>query len=241
MPPEPSRANQAIELLGVSKFFGDSAALKSVSLRVRPGESVLVYGPNGAGKTTLLRTLASLARPTQGRVLFAGHDFSQDVGAPKSAIGFVSHATFLYGDLTARENLHFVGKLFGLRDLERKTEAALGLFGVSDRAGEPVRELSRGLQQRVALARAFLHDPVFLLLDEPFTGLDAVSAARLSALLARLSEQGKALVFSTHDFAQGAAIARRLVALGRGVVRYDGPLDIAPLASLGITPRSASD
>ncbi len=240
MPLAPLPDKPALEARDVCKYFGDSAALKSVSVRVRPGEAVLVYGPNGAGKTTLLRTLASLSRPTEGQVLYAGRAFSEDPAAPKSALGFVSHSTFLYGDLTGRENLRFTGRLFGLRDLAKRIDAALELFAVRQRADEPVSGLSRGLQQRVALARAFLHDPTFLLLDEPFTGLDAGSTASLCALLARLPAAGKGLIFSTHDFAQGAALARRLVAMGRGAVRYDGPLEIAPLASLGIVPRSAS-
>jgi heme exporter protein A len=230
----------ALEARAVSKLFGDSAALRSVSVRVRPGDAVLVYGPNGAGKTTLLRILASLARPTEGQVFFNGREFRHEPAAPKAAVGFVSHSTMLYGDLTGRENLRFAGRLFGLRNLEKKMEAALELFAVRERANEPVSGLSRGLQQRVALARAFLHEPAFLLLDEPFTGLDAVSAARLSALLARLPDGGKGLIFSTHDFVQGTALASRLVALGHGRLRYDGPLSLAPLASLGIEPRNDS-
>jgi ABC-type multidrug transport system ATPase subunit len=110
---------------------------------------------------------------------------------------------------------------------------------VSERSADPVRELSRGLQQRMTLARAFLHDPDFLLLDEPFTGLDAVSTDYLRTLLARLPEQGKALVFSTHDFAQGASIARRLVAMEKGFGRCDGPLAAAPLDQLRISAKGA--
>src|SRR5574340_973279 len=111
MPPDTPTASAALELQDVSKFFGDLPALQGVRLRVAPGESVLVYGPNGAGKTTLLRVLATAARPTEGRVLFAGREVRQDIQAAKSAIGFVSHATFLYGELTARENLRFYATL----------------------------------------------------------------------------------------------------------------------------------
>ncbi len=234
MPPDTSHDERTLEARDISKYFGHRAALKGVRLRVAPGESVLLYGPNGAGKTTLLRMLAALSRPTEGQVLFGGQSVYQNSATSKAEIGFVSHATFLYGDLTARENLKFVGRLFALRDLEKKIDSALDLFALSDRAREPVRTLSRGLQQRVSLARAFLHQPNFLLLDEPFTGLDAAAAKSLQALLQRLSEQGKALVFSTHSFEQGVAIARRLVALEGGRVRYDGPLTLAPLAALGI-------
>jgi heme exporter protein A len=239
MPRAASHPDRALELRDVSKYFGESAALKKLRFRVEPGDAVLIYGPNGAGKTTLLRTLATLAKPTEGQVVFAERDIRQDPTAAKAAIGFVSHSTFLYGDLTGRENLRFAGRLFGLRDLEKRIDAALDLFAVRERAAEPVRELSRGLQQRMTLARAFLHDPVFLLLDEPFTGLDAVSAESLRTLLARLPEQGKAVIFSTHDFAQGASIARRLVAMEKGFVRFDGPLVAAPLDQLHVSSKGA--
>lgn len=237
MPPVARPVKPALELRGASKYFANFAALRSVCFRVETGESVLVYGPNGAGKTTLLRILASLAKPSEGRVLFGEEDLHLNGAAAKAAIGFVSHSSFLYGDLTARENLKFIGTLFGLADLSRKIDAALDLFDVRKRADEPVRELSRGLQQRAALARAFLHDPDYLLLDEPFTGLDARAGEKLTRLLARLPEQGKGLVFSTHDFAQGASLARRLLALEKGQVRFDGPMTAAPLEALGIAGR----
>ena len=228
----------ALELRDVSKQFGAFQALNGVCLRVEPGDSVLLYGPNGAGKTTMLRVLSTLARPSEGKVLYDGADVHANPAAAKAAIGFVSHTTFLYGELTARENLEFAGKLFGLTDLPQRVVSVLEIFHLRQRAETPVRELSRGYQQRVSLARAFLHDPQFLLLDEPFTGLDAASTDSLQNLMRGLHEQGKGLIFSTHDFEQGKAIARRLVALEGGKVRYDGPLDLAPLAALRKGVRS---
>jgi heme exporter protein A len=192
-------------------------------LRVEPGDAILLYGPNGAGKTTLLRILATLVRPSEGEVLFGGEDVHRHPGAAKAAIGFVSHTTFLYGDLTVYENLKFFGVLFALSRVERRIQTALDLFGLGDRARTPVRQLSRGLQQRVSLARAFLHEPQFLLLDEPFTGLDALTVSVLEGLMRELPAKGKAVVFSTHDFERGSALARRLVVLEAGRIRYDGP------------------
>jgi heme exporter protein A len=230
MPADTRLARPALELRDVSKQFGDFQALNAVSLRVEPGDSVLLYGPNGAGKTTLLRVLSTLARP--GKVLYDGADVFANPAAAKSAIGFVSHTTFLYGELSARENLNFVGKLFGLAELPRRVAGVLERFHLRERSETPVRELSRGYQQRVTLARAFLHDPKFLLLDEPFTGLDAASTESLQDLMRSLQAQGKALIFSTHDFAQGKAIAQRLVAVEGGKIRYDGPIDSAPVPTL---------
>ena len=222
------RAKPALELRDVSKQFGILQALSGVCLRVEPGDSILLYGPNGAGKTTLLRVLSTLARPSEGKVLYDDVDVHANPAAAKAAIGFVSHTTFLYGELTAQENLEFAGKLFGLTNIAQRVAGVLDLFHLRDRAKTPVRELSRGYQQRVSLARAFLHDPQFLLLDEPFTGLDAASTESLQGLMRRLEGQGKALIFSTHDFEQGKAVARRLVALEGGKVRYDGPISMAP-------------
>jgi heme ABC exporter ATP-binding subunit CcmA len=234
MPPADHNTRPVLEVRNVTKFFGDLAALKEVTLGIHCGESAFLYGPNGAGKTTLLRMLASLARPSSGEILFDGRNIEQDGAGAKAAIGFVSHATFLYGELTVRENLKFFGSLFGLSDLEKRIDAALEMFDMHTRENVFARDLSRGLQQRASLARAFLHDPDFVILDEPFTGLDHESVNKLEEILLRLPDQGKALLFSTHDFEQGAALANRLIALKAGRVRYNGPLNIAPFKSLGI-------
>src|SRR5271157_658012 len=243
MPSDTPPTKPALELRNVSKQFGIFQALSGVCLRIEPGDSILLYGPNGAGKTTLLRVLSTLARPSEGTVLYAGADVLAHPAAAKAAIGFVSHTTFLYGELTARENLEFVGKLFALTNLRGRMAIVLDLFHLRERAETPVRELSRGYQQRVSLARAFLHDPQFLLLDEPFTGLDAASTESLQGLMQHLQGQGKALIFSTHDFEQGKAIAQRLVALEGGKVRYDGPMSAAPLAALrkGVRSQESGD
>jgi heme exporter protein A len=240
MPRDTSQAVSAgLELRNVSKYFGDLAALAGAQLRVEPGDAILVYGPNGAGKTTLLRLLATLARPSEGEVLFGGKDVHRHAARAKAAIGFVSHSSFLYGDLTVRENLNLFGALFALPRLENKIDAALELFRLGDRARTPVRKLSRGLQQRVALARAFLHEPQFLLLDEPFTGLDTATVSTLEELIRQLPAQGKAVVFSTYDFERGAALARRLVALENGRILYDGPLALVPRNLLQLTAEKA--
>jgi len=231
-----STLEPALELRDVSKQFANLEAVAPLTLRVAPGDSILVYGPNGAGKTTLLRLLATLARPSTGVVLYGGADVRRNPAPAKAAIGFASHATFLYGELNARENLEFAGRLFGLPEVRRRVTATLAAFKLLERAETPVHELSRGLQQRVSLARALLHDPRFLLLDEPFTGLDAASRGLLQDLLRQLLGQGKALVFSSHDFRRDAALAHRLVALEGGKLRYDGPLQSAPLAALRIAP-----
>lgn len=234
MPLQSQATKPVLEVRGVTKFFGDLAALKEVSLDITCGESALLFGPNGAGKTTLLRMLVSLARPSSGEILFDGRNIERDGSSAKASIGFVSHATFLYGELTVRENLKFFGSLFDLDNLEKRIDASLDMFDMRSRSNVFARDLSRGLQQRASLARAFLHDPDFVILDEPFTGLDSKSVKNLENLLLRLPDQGKALLFSNHDFDQGAALAGRLIALRAGRVRYNGPLATAPLDELGI-------
>lgn len=227
MLPEPIPPEAGLEACKIWKYFGDFSALRAVSLSVSRGECVLLYGPNGAGKTTLLRTLALLTEPSEGDVRMDGCRARGSMSA-KRKIGFVSHSTLLYNDLTVEENLKLAGKLFGLPGLAEKIEKSLGQFSLRDRARQPVRTLSRGLQQRVSLARALLHSPDFLLLDEPFTGLDAASALSLEELLRRLPEDGKAVMFSTHEYARGISIAPRVVLLRQGRIQYDGPAAGAP-------------
>jgi heme exporter protein A len=162
----------AIQVRALTKSFGPHRVLRGVDLAVGPGEFVALLGPNGAGKTTLIRTIATLGRPTAGDVLVNGHSVRGDTGRVRRDLGLVSHQTFLYGDLTAEENLRFYGALYRMAGLDERIDYLLGKVGLSERRRDAVRTFSRGMQQRLSIARAILHDPPILLLDEPDTGLD---------------------------------------------------------------------
>ncbi len=218
MPPEAP----LLEARGVTRAFGAQRALRGVDLRLAAGDAVAVAGPNGAGKTTLLRILAGLMRPTSGEVHLADGRTPRDPAA-RRRVGLLSHQSFLYDDLTPRENLLFTGRLYGLADAAERTARALEEAGLAARADDPVRQLSRGMVQRVAIARALLHEPEILLLDEPFTGLDVPSAARLRALLAAQRAAGRGLVIVTHHLAEAWGFATHVAVLARGQWARTGP------------------
>ncbi|HPG27914.1 MAG: heme ABC exporter ATP-binding protein CcmA [Spirochaetaceae bacterium] len=210
-----------LEGVGLEKRFGRVAALRGVDLEVRPGESLAVLGANGAGKSTLLRILAGLSRPSAGR--FEAH--LADAADPLSRerlrghVGYVGHASLLYGELTARENLAFAARLHGAGTTDDALDSILGPLGLLDVADRRAGTFSRGMTQRLAIARAIVHDPDVLLLDEPFTGLDEVSARRLSGRLGALRERGHSLVLITHDPRRAIELAERGLVLHRGRVR----------------------
>jgi len=215
----------AIRLRGVTKAFGSQIALDRVDLDIPPGSFVAVMGANGAGKTTLLKVIAGLAVPTRGSVTIGGIEMRRAGPRLRALVGFVSHEPMLYPDLTARENLAFHARLFGLdrpRAAVEEVAARLAIEPVLDR---PVRTLSRGTRQRVALARALLHRPAVLLLDEPYTGLDEAAAASLSELLEGLRSPERVLVVTLHDVARALGGPGRLVALSGGRVALDRELD----------------
>jgi heme exporter protein A len=200
---------------GLGKRFGAVTALTDVGFAVAAGEVAAVLGPNGAGKSTLLRLLAGLARPTSGAVRFAG---GVEPRRARGRVGYIGHATFLYPALTARENLVFAARLYGVSDPAARAAALLtelGLDGVTDRAAGT---FSRGLAQRLSIARALVHDPALVLLDEPFTGLDPLSADRLAARIEQLRDAGRALVLVSHDLARTASLADRVLVLRLGRV-----------------------
>jgi heme ABC exporter ATP-binding subunit CcmA len=209
-----------VVLRAVSRAFGPLYALDEVELTIPAGTFVACMGANGAGKTTLLRVIAGLATPTEGSVQVAGVD-QRDAGTGlRAMIGYVGHASMLYGDLTVRENLAFHADLHGLP--ASAVEQAAARFDVSHALDRPARVLSRGNTQRAALARALLHDPAIVLLDEPFTGLDLASSDRLAVVLASLHERGHTVVMTVHDAAQ-AVLAGRLLVLADGRVVVDEP------------------
>ncbi len=216
----------ALRARGLVKRFGALAALRGVDLEVAPGTIHAILGPNGAGKTTLLRILAGLSQPTSGEVEIAQGDGSlQTPRDARHTIGYVGHATLLYPELSARENLLFAAKLYGVAQARERADHLLEEEGLSDVAELRAGAFSRGMAQRLAIARARIHDPKIILLDEPFTGLDRRSADRLAARLDVLRGLSRALVLITHDVRLAAQLADRADILIRGKVasRASGP------------------
>ena len=213
----------SIEIAGVSRRYGRRRALVRASLTCRAGDIVGLFGPNGAGKSTLLGIVSTLIRPTEGEVRYGGR-LASDVGDTlRSRIGVLGHDLYLYGDLTARENLEFFGRLYGLGDVERRVADALAEARLSDRAGDRASSFSRGLRQRLALARALLHAPRLVLLDEPFTGLDDDSVRLLGERLRALRAEGAIVVMATHDFETADGLVDHVVCLREGRVRLLEP------------------
>ncbi len=232
-------AAPAIETQGLTKTFGGMSALRDFDFRLAPGEAVALFGPNGAGKSTLLRLCATLLRPSRGSVRIFGTDGRDGSMLARRRIGFLSHQSFLYPDLTPIENLSFYARMFGVNDAPRRVRELLDQVGLLGWANRPVRTLSRGLEQRCALARALIHEPDLLMLDEPFTGLDVDASATLRSVLTAAHERGAAVLMTTHDFGQGLASCRRAIILVRGVLAWDGPVAAADRGSFERTYLAA--
>jgi heme ABC exporter ATP-binding subunit CcmA len=204
----------------LAKQFGGLAALRSVSLAIQSGESVVVFGRNGAGKTTLLKIVASLIRSYDGTARLFGEDLKRAPHKIRQRFGLVSHESFLYADLSVRDNLTFFGRLYRLESIEAAVETMIDDMELRTKATSAVRTLSRGLKQRVALARAFLHRPDLVLLDEPFTGLDERAATVLDKFIDTMRADGRTVIITTHDAARGWKHADRAVILDRGEIAY---------------------
>lgn len=232
--PEADRASEpVVEAHGLARAFGGRRAVDGVTFALTGSECLAVFGPNGAGKTTLLRMLAGLLKPTAGTARIGGVELP---GGPdvRAAVGLISHASMLYGALTSRENVELAAKLYSIPDARGAALRALERMRVADRAETPVRALSRGLQQRVSLARAMVHEPEVVLLDEPFTGLDAAGAAALTDALTGLRSQGAALILVTHNIEEGLSLATQAAIMrdGRFVrVEERDSLDVAAYAA----------
>jgi heme exporter protein A len=201
----------------LSRVFGGRRAVSDVTLALESAECLALFGPNGAGKTTLLRLLAGLLKPTSGNARINGGLLRADATA-RAQVGFISHQSMLYDALTVRENVELAAKLYGVSDVAGATDLALREMRVYERADTRVRSLSRGLQQRVSIARALVHQPRVLLLDEPYTGLDALGAAALTDTLERLRTEGDGatMVLVTHNINEGLALATHAAVMHGG-------------------------
>jgi heme exporter protein A len=208
----------AIALEGLERRYGDRPALRGVTAHVGEGQTLVLFGANGAGKTTLLRVLATLLRPHGGRVSVLGASLPGESWKVRGRVGYLGHEPLVYPDLTARENLLFHARLHGVA--AARVDELLRAVGLERRAGDPVRELSRGMVQRLAAARAVLHDPPVLLLDEPRAGLDPVAAEELEPLIGRAS--GRTRVLVTHDVERGLREADVVLGLRAGAAELAG-------------------
>jgi heme exporter protein A len=203
-----------VELDGLTRNYGERAALAGVTLSLPAGRTLVVFGPNGAGKTTLLRILATLLRPHAGRVSVLGERLPGEAWKLRGRVGLLGHEPLLYRELTARENLRYHARLHGVDD--ERVEEQLHAVSMIDRAGEPVRTLSRGMVQRVAVARATLHDPDLLLLDEPYANLDPAAVELVEPLIG--PGNGRTRVLTSHDPGRGLAEADIVLGLRGGHV-----------------------
>ena len=225
----PSSDGPLLRARGLCRSFGRVRVLRDVDLTLHPGEALAVAGPNGAGKTTLLRVLAGLMRPSGGSIEVLGRPLRREGPDARRALGLVSHQSLLYDDLTLTENLTFAARLYGIARPREAALAALEAAGLATRASDSPRKLSRGLAQRAAIARAMLHRPRILLLDEPFTALDTVSAERLREELRQRLAEGMGLVIVTHHLGEVWDVASRIAVMveGRWAAEEErsGPLD----------------
>lgn len=206
----------------VSRVYGRNFALHRVSLDFQSGTVTALIGGNGAGKTTLLNILATLDRPTSGKIRYDDVGFDAFAKSGRRDIGWVSHESLLYADLSGRENLQFYARLYGLDNPPALATEWLENVELADVGDRRVSAYSRGMRQRLSVARALLHDPGILLLDEPLTGLDKPGRERLLDVFAGQRDRGKIIVMITHDLAVTASLVDTVVVLKRGKLTYRG-------------------
>ncbi|MBI4267036.1 MAG: ABC transporter ATP-binding protein [Chloroflexi bacterium] len=220
----------AIEVKGLTKYFGGYPALRGIDLSVKTGESVVIFGPNGAGKTTLLKLLAGVINPSSGKILIDGLSLKDDAGVVRRRLGMVTHQTFLYANLTAYENLDFYGRMYDVPGRRQRIEETAAMVGMTSSLHDRVGTFSRGMQQRIAIARGLLHRPSIVLLDEPETGLDPEATARLWEILR--SGEKRTIILTTHSLERGLEQCERLLILVRGRIGYAGASEALDLAGL---------
>lgn len=205
--PDPVSALPPLIAVGLVRTFGAQRAVDGVSFTLEAGRFLSLFGPNGAGKSTLLRLLSGALRPTQGELRLGDEPLRTREPGWQHRIGVLSHQTFLYGHLTARENLRFFADLYDLDRTDERIEAGLEAVELEKRGDDLARTYSRGMRQRLALARTLLHDPDVVLLDEPFTGLDAHASGVLRDVLEALRDGRRTVVMVTHNLTEGLEMA----------------------------------
>ncbi len=211
-------AEFAFEICDVSKRFGQHWALARLSFQLPKGRSLLLTGHNGSGKTTLLRMLSTSIFPTFGQLIVLGQDTRKGREQLRPQIGLLSHSSYLYEDLSARQNLRLLAQLCAIPDGKKKVDELIERVRLGTRADHPVRNYSAGMRKRVAIARLLLKTPALALLDEPFGELDPQGIIEMEQLIGTLREKGSSLVLATHLIEQGQRLTDERLHLQSGRV-----------------------
>ncbi len=219
--------SSAIEVQNLYKSFGDLHAVQGVSFEVQQGEIFSLLGPNGAGKTTTISMLSGLLRPDQGDALIMSHSITRDVMSVKKALGVVPQDIALYDDLSARENLTFWGKMYGLRGaaLHKRVDEVLDLIGLTERAKDRVGKYSGGMKRRVNIGVALLHKPKVVYMDEPTVGIDPQSRRSILDGVVDLKNQGMTVLYTTHYMEEAQELSDHIAIMDHGKVIACGTHD----------------
>ncbi len=217
----------AIEVLSLHKAFGENRAVQGVSFEVGQGEIFSLLGPNGAGKTTTISMLSCLLRPDDGDARIMGHSIRSDGNGVKSALGVVPQDIALYEDLTARENLSFWGKMYGLRGsaLKKRVDEVLDIIGLRERANERVGKYSGGMKRRVNIGVALLHKPKVIYMDEPTVGIDPQSRRNILDSVVALKDQGMTVLYTTHYMEEAQELSNHIGIMDHGQMIASGTHD----------------
>jgi ABC-2 type transport system ATP-binding protein len=217
----------AIEMQNLHKRFSDLQAVQGVSLTAQAGEILSLLGPNGAGKSTTISMLSGLLAPTEGDALVMGHSIRREPEAAKACLGVVPQDIALYPDLSARENLLFWGKMYGLRGavLHRRVDEVLEIIGLSDRQKGRVDKFSGGMKRRVNIGAALLHKPQVVIMDEPTVGIDPQSRRHILDNVKELNRQGMTVLYTTHYMEEAAELSDHIAIMDHGEIIAYGTHD----------------
>jgi ABC-2 type transport system ATP-binding protein len=215
-----------IEAQSLSKYYGDFAATRDVSFKIRQGEVVAFLGPNGAGKSTTMKLLTGYLAPSAGVARIAGHDMSTDRLAGATKLGYLPENGPLYPEMSPRGLLEFFAAARGLPAAYKREriEAVIGLCDLHSVIGKPVGKLSKGYRQRVGMAQTLLHEPEVLIMDEPTAGLDPLQIREVRNTIRKLGEN-KTILLSTHIMQEVEAMCSRVLFINEGRLMYDGPIE----------------
>lgn len=217
-----------IEVRKVSKTFGAFTALEDVSFRVEAGEVYGLLGENGAGKTTMMRMMATILKPTEGEIEVAGYSVRKEPDEVRRRIGILFGGDVgLYSRLTARENIAYFGSMYGMEKqaIGERIERLSQMFEMGAFLDRRVGPFSRGMKQKVAIARTLVHDPDVILLDEPTTGLDVTAANIFRRVIGMLQEEGKTILFSSHNMGEIDKLCKRIALIHKGRLQFAGALE----------------